>query len=779
MSKAVFLAAVTGFLGLLLLPDHQPSGQANQAGLQKRIPWTTSRVVGSPDPPPPYRVRKLYPKLQLNYPIAVRHQPGSDRLLVITQDEPYGRTRVQRFVDDQGVEALETLLDLDATAYEILFHHRFAENGQVFISMNGPCSGSGKDKKTQVVRYTISREPPYKLDPASAKIIIEWQSDGHNGGGMAWGPDKMFYVTAGDGTADSDRLVAGQDMSVLLSKLLRIDVDHPAPGKMYAVPPDNPFVNLPGARPEIWAYGFRNPWRMTVDERTGHLWVGQNGQDLWEQAYLVKKGENYGWSVMEGGHAFYPNRKVGPTPIIPPTIEHHHTEFRSLTGGIVAYGATLPELRGAYIYGDYSTGKIWAMRHNGQKPLWHKELADSRLQITGFGTDCHGEMVICDHRGNGKGNLYTLEPAPGDVKRADFPRTLSATGLFRSVKGHTVEPALIPYSVIAPLWGDHAHKARWIALPGAQTQIAYTSSRGWNFPDGTVIVKSFGLTFDESDAESKRWIETRLLTRQEGEWFGYSYAWNDEQTEAFLVSAKGLDRQYQIKSAAGPRMQTWHYPSRTECMVCHSRAANWVLGLQTLQMNRDQEYGGVTENQVRVLARIGVLKADWPHELRELLRGDAAALGMKEQEREAYVEKHLPPDGGVEALTQLLTPQTNRRLVDPYDQREDLTLRARSYLHSNCSQCHVEAGGGNAMIDLEFTTKLSSMRLVGETPQHDKFGLTDPKLIAPGRPEGSVLLHRLGHRGTGQMPPLATSLVDQAALQMLREWVRTLKGKDE
>ncbi len=333
---------------------------------------------------------------------------------------------------------------------------------------------------------------------------------------MTFGHDGMFYVTSGDGTSDSDTNIVGQDMGSLLAKVLRIDIDHLDPGKTYSVPKDNPFVGMKWARPEIWAYGVRNPWRMTIDRETGAIWVGQNGQDLWEQAYRLEKGANYGWSVMEGSHPFYPKRKPGPTPFVKPTVEHPHSESRSLTCGIVYYGAKLPELRGAYIYGDYSTGKVWGVRHDGKKVTWHRELADTRLQITGFGVDGKGEILIADHRGKGEGGFYTLVPTPKDEAPTRFPTKLSDSGLFRSVKGHVMEPALIPYSVNAPLWGDRAFKQRWIALPGEDGYIELTPSRGWNFPDRTVIVKSFGLELEEGNPASRRWLETRFLTRQGG-----------------------------------------------------------------------------------------------------------------------------------------------------------------------------------------------------------------------------------------------------------------------
>ena len=713
-------------------------GAAKPHGIDRRIALTTSRVVGSPDPPPPYRVRRVYPNLQLSFPVAVVHQPDSDRLLVITQPWPYGPTTILRVKDDPSAAQTEKLLDNDGTAYDIAFHPNFKNNGYVYVGMNGPAAGPSEAKKTRVLRYSMDRRPPYKLNPKSATSIIEWPSDGHNGGALAFGLDGMLYVTSGDGTSDSDTHIVGQDLGKLTAKVLRIDVDHPDKDKAYSVPKDNPFVGNKDARPETWAYGLRNPWRMRVDKKTGRIWVGNNGQDLWEQVYLIEKGANYGWSVLEGSHPFYPNRKAGPTPFSKPAVEHPHSEARSLTGGIVYYGAKYPQLQGVYLYGDYSTGKIWGVRHDGSRVTWHKELAATRLQITGFGTDSHGEILITDHRGQGKGGLYTLEPTPADLPPSTFPRKLSDSGLFRSVKGHVMEPALIPYSVNASLWSDGAYKERWIALPGGDSHIDFTTQRGWGLPDRTVLVKSFALEMEEGNPASRRWIETRFLTNQQGEWFGYSYRWNDEQTDGELVDAKGLDREFTIRvQPAGVRKQTWHYPSRTECMVCHSRAANFVLGLTELQMNKVHDYGGVSDNQLRVLEHLGILRVNWMEETKNALREEAKARGMTERQIDSHLDKLTATRLQREpVVSTLLTfpPEKYSRLVDPYDPKQDVNLRARSYLHANCAQCHVEAGGGNAQMELEFTTEPGKTRLIDVKPLHHTFDLADARLVAPGIP---------------------------------------------
>ena len=258
-------------------------------------------------------MQRVLPKLALNNPIAVERIPGSHQLLFIGSS---GR-KLNRTGNDPSTGEFDTLLEIDGIAFSIEFHPQFAKNGFVYIGMNGP---NKKPKKCQIRRYTMTRDDTeknglWRLDPDSRMQIIEWLSDGHNGVAIAFGMDGMLYVTSGDGTSDSDTNLTGQGLDHLLSKVLRIDVDHPDEGRAYSVPKDNPFVGMKNVRPETWAYGFRNPWRMTVDPTNGNLWVGNNGQDLWEQIYLVKRGANYGWSVYEGGHIFYANRKLGPHPV--------------------------------------------------------------------------------------------------------------------------------------------------------------------------------------------------------------------------------------------------------------------------------------------------------------------------------------------------------------------------------------------------------------------------------------------------------------------------------
>ena len=248
-------------------------------------------------------------------------------------------------------------------------------------------------------------------------------------------------------------------------------------------------------------------------------------------------------------------------------------------------------------------------------------------------------------------------------------------------------------------------------------------------------MQTFSLEREPGSVASRARVETRVLLRQQGEWAGYSYRWNAEQTDAPLVPKEGTTAQFSVSGAqsAGTRMQDWRFPSRAECMMCHSRAASFVLGVSEAQMNRDHDYGAVRDNQLRARRTSASSPAPCPSR-----------------------RPNWPS------------------VVDPYELNADLEARARAYLNVNCSVCHVSAGGGNSQMELGSATPRDDMKLLAARPQHDTFGISDAMLVAPGEPDRSVLLHRLTRRGKGQMPPLVSTRVDERAVSLMRDWIASL-----
>jgi uncharacterized repeat protein (TIGR03806 family) len=650
--------------------------------------------------------------------------------------------RAVRVLDRADEERTEPFLELEGRAiYSIEFHPRYHENGYLFVcSKTHPEGGAGINILS---RFVVSRRWKGRdnksdgvkpaCDPASEQRILEWPSEGHDGGAVVFGHDGMLYVSTGDGTVNSDIHLTAQDAGSMLGKILRIDVDHPAPGMPYSIPPDNPFLDLQGARGEIWSLGHRNPWRMSVDAKTGALWVGNNGQDLWEFAHLVERGDNCGWSVYEGSHPFYLHRQQGPGRLAPPTVEHDHGAFRSLTGGVVYYGNRFPEIEGAYVYGDYSTGAIWGVKHNGRQVVWNRELAKTTLDVVGFVTSHREDLLVLDHASG----LYRLVESPPYESNRQFPRKLSETGVFDSVAEHRPAAGVVPFVVAAPGWMDGAVADRLLALPG-DSRIERVSASQWEFPEGTVVVQTLSLPATDGSRDTPRRVETRILTKQTGVWSGYSYVWNDAQDDAVLVPPEGTAIQLPSDAATTPTdeqpvSRTWRVPSRTDCMACHSRAANFILGLSELQTDCTVQHDDVGMNQLHALEQSNVVD---------------------------QIGKSTSPD--------------RPRLVNPYDASHDLEARVRSYLHVNCSCCHVAAGGGNSRIQLNVELKRDEMQLVGAYPQHQTFGLTTAQIVAPKEPQRSILYHRISRRGPGQMPPRGTQLVDHKAVQLFHDWIAQL-----
>jgi len=711
-------------LGCVSLTLALPCALHGAEATVSRIPWTNTRLVGTPETPPPFIAVPAYPKLKPKNPIAVMREPGANRVLYL---ENYGydtlRGVLRRFEAKPDVSEAEVLLELKDHVYSLTFHPNFAKNRFIYFGVNGPSRGKGKH--TKILRYTFS-EDLKRILPDSLVTVIEWPGNGHNGGDCAFGKDGMLYVTSGDGTSAMDRDNVGQDLSSMRGKVLRIDVDGAPAGKTYVVPADNPFVALTNARPEIWAYGLRNPWRITSDLQSGQIWVGENGQDLREYAHLLGRGENYGWSAYEGSRPMFKDRLKGPSPFTLPTVEHDHGEYRSLTGGVVYRGRAFPELNGAYIYGDYSTGRIHAMLHDGTKVIWHNELSDTPLMIVGFGFDPDGEVVIADYNGG----IYRLAPYVQPPNAQPFARKLSETGLFADVATEKPAPGVVGYEINHPGWHDGAKGKHWIAAP-SDAKLHPSEGGQWGTDNGLVLVQTLAL---DTSAGPRR-TETRLLLKRDNDWTAYTYLWNDAQTDAELAPAKGM--RTTVNLPEGPR--SWLVPSRSDCLVCHSRAANFALSLNTRQLNRPAS----TEPSLNQIAHL---------EKQDLLRSAS------------WISTKL---------------DTAPRFPSLSDTNAPLEARVRSYLAVNCAHCHVHEGGGNSAMDLAAGTSLKNTRLIDQIPQHGTLNLKDARIVAPGSPSRSVLVTRTALRIPGQMPPLGTIRPDTEATKLFMQWISSLKPETQ
>lgn len=292
----------------------------------------------------------------------------------------------------------------------LAFHPRFLETGEFFIAYSVPAE-NGKWPE-RISRFRVAADDPSRADRSSEEVLltIEQPYPNHNGGSIVFGADGYLYVGFGDGGSRDDPLRTGQDLGTWLGKVLRIDVDQRDEGQAYRIPADNPFVGRAGALPEIYAFGFRNPWQLSSDSVTGRIWTGDVGQDLWEEIDIVEKGGNHGWSLREGSKPFGTISSTAQT--IAPVWEYDHQVGRSVTGGFVYRGAELPELVGSYLYGDYVSGRLWALRRDeatGQTTNFG--IPWNGLPIFGFGADEAGEAYVLTSSPTGQG-VFRLVPRP-------------------------------------------------------------------------------------------------------------------------------------------------------------------------------------------------------------------------------------------------------------------------------------------------------------------------------------------------------------------------------
>ncbi|HEU5300436.1 MAG TPA: PQQ-dependent sugar dehydrogenase [bacterium] len=341
----------------------------------------------------------------LTAPVYVTSAGGrADRLFIVEQG---GRIRILR----GGRLLSQPFLDISAKVVaggelgllSVAFHPRFNANGRFFVNYT---TDQGGRLRTVIAEYRVSSAGRDVAEPGERVLLeIDQPFRNHNGGLNLFGPDGMLYIGMGDGGSGGDPQNNGQRMDTLLGKLLRIDVNGEQP---YAVPPDNPFVNRPGVRPEIWAIGLRNPWRFSFDRESGRLFLADVGQNQWEEINIVEPGGNYGWRIMEAAHCFNPASGCDRSGLVLPIAEYDHSQGGcSVTGGYVYRGNRVRALAGRYLFADYCSGRVWTLAEGGGR--WSMAvLLNTDLRITSFGEDASGELYVVDHGGA----VYRLTARP-------------------------------------------------------------------------------------------------------------------------------------------------------------------------------------------------------------------------------------------------------------------------------------------------------------------------------------------------------------------------------
>ncbi len=711
-------------------------------------------------------LNEAFPGISFDSPVSLRSLPGETNKLFVV--ERYGRVMV---INDLRNPSPEIFLDIHDRVYgsdwiterrteglsSIAFHPNFAKNGRFFVCY---CTRvTNVDGQWEyyncLSEFRASEDRTVGLPDSEIPYIRQFdEGDGHNINDLYFGADGYLYVAIGDegdGGIGDDYDNAQKIDKDFFSAIMRIDVDprpgnlapnpHPASTGKYSIPADNPFVGATAflgkpvdprkVRTEFWAVGLRNPWRISFDPLTQIMYEGDVGQHTKDEINRIVKGGNYGWSFKEGTV----DGPKAPAPksftFIDPLFEYGpgfgQFEGFSITGGVVYRGSKIPSLYGSLVFADYGSGNLWAMnidQNPPSKPAWLL----SKFGIASFGYDPRdGEILLVYHSEREPGKIYRLEVSGGSNE--SYPPKLADTGVFADLE--TLEPneGIIPFEVNLPFWSDGAIKSRWFSLPDPAKKVTFSPDENWRFPNGAVWIKHFDLETTPGDLSTRKRIETRVLvtcSTRPGV-YGLSYKWDEDEKNATLVEASGDTRTLIINGSAGPREQTWRFPSRSECLACHTTGGGLALGFNTAQLNRDHDYGSITTNQIGALAAAGYLE----------------------------------------------NPPTNMRglrsLAASDDENVSRTYRVRSYLSANCSFCHQPAGSSLAAWDARAVTPLSFANIVNGALRNSLGDLSN-RVVVAGSPDHSAIFRRISNQAE-RMPPVGSTVLDQKAIALLQDWI--------
>ncbi len=593
-------------------------------GLDARPVSPACRALAKPPVP-------AAPKAQIAY-APVTSAPLADLVDIVAQSGRLyvvERSGVIRIVASDGITA-PVVLDLhDKVAFgpasgivSLAFHPKFAQNGYVYLAYMVPYPTQPPPADVayrSVVGRFESKDGGLTLDPTTEKrlLVRDQPAPSNDADKLVFGNDGLLYIGVGDGTKSS----RAQDKSVLFGKILRIDVDN---GDPYAIPAGNPFAQGGGA-PEVYAYGFRSPSRISFDKPTGDLWAGDRGQSSFEEIDRVVRGGNYGWAVREGSTCFEaPSCNLAG--LVEPLAAHPRTEASAIVGGFVYRGTALPSLVGKYVYADTTFSNVWSIDPNASSPSPVRlDEGLERLAPTSIGLDEKNELLLL----TSTRVLRVVPPAP---IQPETPAALSATGCVDATDPQKPALGLFAYDVNVPQWVDGAVADRYLSVP-ADAQLVVGAGGRLALPAGSVAIRTLR-------KENKR-VETQLLLRRpDGSWSAYAYAWSADQKDAVLATAATT-----VKLPSGAA----HEVRPAECATCHDAHRSGTLatiGLEAGQLDRSGvDYGaGRTGNPLATLSHNAMLSVVVPPE--------------------SYTA--LPSPTGFD------TPER----------------RARAYLHGNCAFCH-------------------------------------------------------------------------------------------
>ncbi len=747
------------------------------------FPTTTPGPTGS------WAVADAFPNLTFTDPVRMVKDPrGPEHVYIVCRNGEVWRIPFRNSATQaEKVRVLDRRANTwgwwDAGMMSICFHPDFGKPGDPnrgyvyvfyqYVPQQPSPQSVGSPSYMRLSRFTVP-DGQVAFDPASEFVLIQQfdRHNWHNGGQMFFGPDRFLHVVVGDeGDANDSHGVAQKIDDRLFSGILRIDVDrdparsHPIrrqprtiarpsgwPASFtqgYSIPNDNPWQDPAGAiLEEFWTIGTRSPHSMHFDDETGEIWIAEVGQGAREEITVARKAGNHQWPFKEGfvnGPKSKPANLIGTE--VPPVYDYPRSIGGCVIGGIVYRGtAHLAALDGKYIFGDHNTRALYSLKRVDGGPPQVEYLTSvnrsggDKRGLAGICEGPDGEVYFMELGDNGTNTGKILKLVRNGTPVADPPQWLSQTGAFSDIATLTPRSGLMPFGVNAALWTDGAVKSRWIAVPNdgshdtAAEQVTYREEGAFDFPVGTVLVKHFALPVDARDPSVVEPVETRFLVHGTSGWYGVTYRWNEDGTDAELLPG-GATRDFTITAEDGSQhVQRWSFPSRSDCRTCHTAEAGHVLGARSHQLNGSYTYPqtGRIANQLETWNALGI-------------------FGMSFGGRE---------------------PAALPRSVDPHDPHASLDHRVRSYLDSNCSHCH-HPGGVTANFDARFSTRLIAQNFVGGAVNRP-FHSPHERVVKAGDPALSLLHIRNAAVGAGQMPPLGKNVVDAAAVALIEDWIRGL-----